>query len=121
MNIDEYLNNLQNDLNQRLSEFGVETSRQASPQLTSPEGGGTDDAMETESKFCQECGNKVANDANFCPNCGYRFNADESEAETTPEGSETCQNQERPTGKRKFRVSFACRPIVFRCSRPTRN
>ena len=108
MNIDEYLNNLQNNLDQRLSEFGVETSRQVSPHLTSPEGGETDDAME-EFKFCPECGNKVANDAKFCPNCGYHFNANESE-ETTLEDSNTCQNQERPTGKRKFKVSFSCRP-----------
>lgn len=80
MNIDEYLNNLENDLDRRLSEFGMETSRQASPHLTSPEGGGTDDAME-EFKFCPECGNKVAGDAKLCPNCGYRFNADVPEAE----------------------------------------
>ena len=100
MNIDEYLNNLQNDLDQRLSEFEVETSRQAEQPMA-------DDAMGTESKFCPECGTKVASDAKFCPNCGYRFNAEEPTEETS---STESNSQEQATGKRRFKVSFACRP-----------
>jgi len=83
MNIDEYLNNLQNDLDQRLSEFGVETSRQVEQPTA-------DDAVGTESKFCPECGTKVAGDAKFCPSCGYRFNKEEGEVDnSSQEDNET--------------------------------
>lgn len=58
MNIDEYLHNLQNDLDQRLSEFGVEASRQAEQPTA-------DDTVGMEFKFCPECGTRVANDANL--------------------------------------------------------
>ena len=95
MNIDEYLNNLQNDLDDQLSRFGV------SDQPT----GNMFSATETdEKKFCPECGNKVAADAKFCPECGYKFDAAEEVAEN---GNE--QEQAAPA-KRKFKVSFACRP-----------
>ena len=63
MDIDEYLNSLQSDLDSHLSNFGV--SGQA---MTG--------ASEPMSKFCPECGMKVGADVNFCPSCGYRFNAD---------------------------------------------
>lgn len=46
----------------------------------------------------------------ICPNCGYRFNDEEPEADITSDDSDTCQDQERPAGKRRFKVSFACRP-----------
>ena len=100
MNIDEYLNNLQNDLDQRLSVFGVETSRQVEQPTA-------DDAVGTESKFCPECGTKVNGDAKFCPNCGCGFNAEEPAEEAS---SAESNSQEQSTGKRQFKVSFACRP-----------
>lgn len=64
MNIDDYLNNLQNDLDDQLSRFGV--SDQPAGNMFS-----TEEAE--ENKFCPECGNKVAADANFCPECGFLF------------------------------------------------
>lgn len=64
MNIDEYLNNLQNDLDDQLSRFGV--SDQPAGNMFSAE-------EAEEKKFCPECGNKVAADAKFCPECGFRF------------------------------------------------
>ena len=95
MNIDEYLNNLQNNLDDQLSRFGV--SDQPAGNMFSTE--------ETEEKkFCPECGNKVAADATFCPECGYRFDAANGAAENSNE-----QEQTAPA-KRKFKVSFACRP-----------
>ena len=72
MNIDEYLNNLQSDLNSQLSQIVI------GGQLT-------DSVSEQESKFCPECGTKVEAEANFCPNCGYCFNADDSE-DDEPQG-----------------------------------
>ncbi len=64
MNIDDYLNNLQNDLDDQLSRFGV--SDQPVGNMFS-----TEEAE--EKKFCPECGNKVAADAKFCPECGFLF------------------------------------------------
>lgn len=77
MNIDDYLNNLQSDLDSQLSQFGLNGQQNVS------------DGMEQECKFCPECGTKVEADANFCPNCGYCFNAEESdENETLGESNE---------------------------------
>ena len=66
MNIDEILNNLQSDLDDQLSRFGVDSG-----QGTAHQGASGD------KKFCPECGTQVEADANFCPSCGYNFNADE--------------------------------------------
>jgi len=63
MNIDEYINNLQSDLDSQLSQFGLNGGQQIA-------------ANEGEKKFCPECGTQVEADANFCPSCGYSFNAD---------------------------------------------
>ena len=73
MNIDDYLNNLQSDLDSQLSQFGLNGQQNVS------------DGMEQECKFCPECGTKVETEANFCPNCGYCFNADDSE-DDEPQG-----------------------------------
>ena len=63
MNIEDYINNLQSDLDSQLSQFGLN-------------GGQQNDASEGEKKFCPECGTQVEADANFCPGCGYNFNAE---------------------------------------------
>ena len=63
MNIDEYINNLQSDLDSQLSQFGLNGGQQIA-------------ANEGEKKFCPECGTQVDVDANFCPSCGYNFNAE---------------------------------------------
>ena len=67
MNIDEYLNNLQANLDSQLSNLEIGCN----PTNDTP--------AEQNSLFCPECGTKVVADANFCPNCGYCFNANESE------------------------------------------
>ena len=54
MNIDDYLNDLQNNLDDQLSRFGV--SDQPMGNMFS-----TEDTE--EKKFCPECGNKVAVDS----------------------------------------------------------
>ena len=95
MNIDEYLNNLQNDLDDQLSRFGV--SDQSTGNMFSS-------AEAEEKKFCPECGNKVATDAKFCPECGYKFDAADEDAENNNEQEQTVP------AKKKFKVSFACRP-----------
>ena len=63
MNIDEYINNLQSDIDNQLSQFGLNGGQQTI-------------ASEGEKKFCPECGTQVDVDANFCPSCGYNFNAE---------------------------------------------
>ena len=95
MNIDEYLNNLQNNLDDQLSRFGV-SDQPAGNMFSATEA--------EEKKFCPECGNKVAAEAKFCPECGYKFDAADEAAENSDE-----QEHAAPA-KRKFKVSFACRP-----------
>ena len=101
MNIDDYLNDLQTNLDEQLSRFGV--SDQPARNMFS-----TEDVE--EKKFCPECGNKVAADAKFCPECGYKFDTADEAAENSNE-----QEQTAPA-KRKFKVSFACRPYLFVCA-----
>lgn len=72
MNIDEYLNNLQNDLDNQLSQFGLGRSQTSGQQ---PE----EDFCNF--KFCPECGTKVEADARFCPNCGTPFESIEEKPE----------------------------------------
>lgn len=67
MNIEDYLNNLQSDLDNQLSQFGLNSGLQNTS--------GYD-----EKKFCPECGMQVNSDANFCPSCGYNFSVEEQEA-----------------------------------------
>ena len=63
MNIDDYLNNLQSNLDNQLSQFGLNGEQGTA-------------VSEDEKKFCPECGMQVEADANFCPACGYNFNAE---------------------------------------------
>lgn len=70
MNIDEYLNNLQADLDNQLSQFGLSRSQTSGQQP----GEGFSDF-----KFCPECGTKVEAEARFCPNCGTPFESVEEE------------------------------------------
>ena len=78
MNIDEYLNNLQNDLDDQLSRFGVSDQ---------PAGDANNTEAAEEKKFCPECGNKVAADAKFCPECGFRFRNEDATDETVDNSS----------------------------------
>ncbi len=94
MNIDEYLNTLQSNLDEQLSRFGV--TNQPAGNMFSRE--------ETEEvKFCPECGNKVTASAIYCTKCGYHFQDDEATEETNGPTPST-------VGKQRFRVSFGCRP-----------
>lgn len=72
MNIDDYLNDLQNNLDNQLSRFGVSDQ---------PAGNASNNDEPEEKKSCPECGNKVAADAKFCPECGYKFDAADDDAE----------------------------------------
>ncbi len=65
MNIDDFINDLQSDIDSQLSQFGLN--------------GDSDNK-----KFCPECGTQVVADANFCPDCGYNFNS-ESEVSIDPD------------------------------------
>ena len=71
MNIDEYLNNLQTDHDNQLSQFGLGRSHPSGQQ---PEENLSD------FKFCPECGTKVEADARFCSNCGTSFESIEKES-----------------------------------------
>ncbi len=74
MNIDEYLNNLRNDLDNQLEQFGVRSGQNSAQQ---PE-----EETLGEFKFCPECGTKVTADARFCSECGTRFEDVEGESES---------------------------------------
>ena len=78
MNIDEYLNNLQNDLDNQLSQFGFGRSKTSGQQHEEGFGG---------FKFCPDCGTKVDADARFCPNCGIRLEALEEEPKIVEDSS----------------------------------
>lgn len=68
IDINDYLNALQSDLDNQLSQFDINS-------------GLNPDGAEMVFKFCPECGTKVVADANFCPNCGYNFNATETDTD----------------------------------------
>ena len=78
MNIDEYLNELQSNLDNQLARFGMGEQPASDADNT--------EATE-EKKFCPECGNKVAADAKFCPECGFRFQNEDATDETVDNSS----------------------------------
>jgi hypothetical protein len=80
MNIDEYLNNLQSNLDSQLSQFGVGDQQPLS-------------TTEKEGNFCPECGTKVEAEANFCPNCGFCFNEDENDNAAANVYGESSENE----------------------------
>lgn len=57
MNFDDFINDLQSDIDSQLSQFGLNVNSD-------------------NKKFCPECGTQVVADANFCPDCGYNFNSE---------------------------------------------
>lgn len=61
MNFDDFINDLQSDIDSQLSQFGL-------------------NGDSGNKKFCPECGTQVVPDANFCPECGYNFNADSEDS-----------------------------------------
>lgn len=65
MNFDDFINDLQSDIDSQLSQFGLNVNSD-------------------NKKFCPECGTQVVADANFCPDCGYNFNS-ESEVSIDPD------------------------------------
>ncbi len=76
MSIDDYLNELQSNLDSQLSRFGLNSGQDIAQQPTT---GGK--------KFCPECGTMVDADARFCPNCGTRLEALEEEPEIVEDSS----------------------------------
>ncbi len=87
MNIDDYLNDLQNNLDDQLSRFGVSDQ---------PQGNMFSTEETEEKKFCPECGNKVAVEAKFCPECGFRFQNEDvnAEMEDSPNIEETISTED---------------------------
>lgn len=70
MNIDEYLNELQSNLDSQLDRFGVNGQVSSNAENADAHG---------EFKFCPECGTKVDSEAKFCPNCGTQLESVEEE------------------------------------------
>ena len=100
MDINQYLSDLQSELDNQLESLGLGGQQQSTDNMFSI--GNNDDAE--DKKFCPECGRPMAADANFCSNCGYKFNDEERPEEIiTNEPAST-------TTKRKFKVAFSCRP-----------
>ena len=83
MNVDDYINNLQSDLDSQLARFGL------GGQPT----GGIDDTEDVgEKKFCPNCGIQVEAGANFCPECGYNFNVEDSDTSVTNDNFDAPSN-----------------------------
>ena len=103
MNIDEYLNNLQNDLDNQLSQFGLGRSQTSGQQA--------EEAF-SDFKFCPECGTKVDADARFCPNCGTRLEALEEEPEIVKDSSHENSDDEQTgiifTDTQKLAEKYGC-------------
>ena len=78
MNIDEYLNELQSNLDNQLARFGMGEQ---------PAGNADNTEEAEEKKFCPECGKQVAIDANFCSNCGFHFQDEDATDETVDNSS----------------------------------
>ena len=82
MDIDDYLEQLRNDLDRRFSN-GNENQRPDSSQESTPrEEGQTEDAVEEDIIFCPECGCKLPANAKFCFECGCNING---EVEVSPD------------------------------------
>lgn len=75
MNIDDFINDLQSDIDSQLSQFGLNVNSD-------------------NKKFCPECGTQVMADANFCPECGYNFNPESESLDSDNETHEDSDVQE---------------------------
>ena len=82
MNLDDYLNNLNNDLNQRLQ--GLTPQSDWQPATLNA-------ASQPAVCFCPECGTKIEGKANFCPNCGESLSG---ESCCSDEGGASCVRNE---------------------------
>lgn len=71
MNIDDYINNLQSDLDSQLARFGLGGQPASGADNTDNTGG---------KKFCPECGTKLDANAKFCSNCGTRLESIDEES-----------------------------------------
>ena len=76
MNFDDFINDLQSDIDSQLSQFGLNVNSD-------------------NKKFCPECGTQVVADANFCPDCGYNFNP---ESESLDSDNETHEESDVKEG-----------------------
>ena len=75
MNFDDFINDLQSDIDSQLSQFGLNINSD-------------------NKKFCPECGTQVMADANFCPECGYNFNPESESLDSDNETHEDSDVQE---------------------------
>ncbi|MBR6648489.1 MAG: zinc ribbon domain-containing protein [Bacteroidaceae bacterium] len=80
MNIDDYLNSLQSELENSFNDFS-----QNRQQATNNESLNT--YTQPITIYCPECGTRINSGANFCPNCGHSF-SDRNEYTLINEGNE---------------------------------
>ena len=73
MKIDDYLNELQSNLDEQLSKFGFNSSNEDTQKEKA--------AVVETGISCPECGAQIPDDANFCPACGYNLHSDECNTE----------------------------------------
>ena len=88
MDINDYLANLQADINNQLSGLGLnnETGSEQKPSEVSEP---TDTSESTGSIFCPECGTEMPADSNFCPNCGCKMEEYQSDDEPYDEDDDS--------------------------------
>lgn len=83
MNIDEYLNSLQADIDSRLEGLNSGVIRQSEDS----------ESTECSYRFCPECGTKVEESSNFCPNCGQPLNEEAVSANYSEEAESAFPNE----------------------------
>ena len=76
MDIDNWLYNLQTDLDSRLNQLNGYTDTSSCAYI-----------------FCPECGTKVEESSNFCPNCGEPLNEEAVSANYSEEAGSSFQNE----------------------------
>ena len=88
MDIDEYLSDLQSELDNQLESLGL-GGQQSTGNLFGQNETNNNEGEQDDFQFCPECGTKVAADVNFCPNCGCRLVEEDASCD---EDDDFCSN-----------------------------
>lgn len=92
MDLDDYISQLNNDLDSQLSRF----NQLFTPGISSTNG----DVPETNSIFCPECGSQNPSSANFCCNCGVSL------SDTYDGGQSNCDVEEASVCEAQYGILY---------------
>ena len=100
-NLDDYLNNLGNELDDQLRQYGLTDNNNLFQQSFEA----------ADYQFCPECGTKVPAKAKFCPTCGQRLEEESPGTEAVPlvaTGSEAALVGIILTDLKKLAEKYSC-------------